>query len=130
MPIGPLYDGAIVNGAILGPMVRATALSASRALLEQPPGPFQGFCGTREDFIQTLLSKHSHMTSFEAYHEGILASRRPRPDLTISTPVGLAPRSGGVAPRSGSLSHRRRRGTPSPVRLSTVVGAVFPSSQG
>lgn len=33
--IGPLFDGSVVHGAVLGPLVRATAVNASKQIRAQ-----------------------------------------------------------------------------------------------
>ncbi len=57
-PFGPLQDGMVVTGEVLGPMVRATALNANRARRYSTPGYGRPY-PTRKKAIDEIVQRHS-----------------------------------------------------------------------
>ncbi|KAJ6217801.1 hypothetical protein RDWZM_008958 [Blomia tropicalis] len=74
---GPLFNGVVVHRDELAPLVRATAINASRAKRFNMP-EFKHYFEERFDSIQSLGSKHRHRTSFEEFTTRVYA---PRYDL-------------------------------------------------
>jgi len=57
-PFGPLQDGMVVRGAVLGALVRLTALNANRAIRYATAG-YGRPLPTRRNYIQDILNKHA-----------------------------------------------------------------------
>lgn len=63
---GPLYDGAIVSRRVLSGLVRATAVSASRAKRSSLP-MYHTYYEERQKSLNNLISNHRDDTSFEQF---------------------------------------------------------------
>lgn len=64
--LGPLFDGAIVDKNNLAPLVRATAIHASRASLTRKDG-FVLYYQQRKKYLEEIVREHRHPSTFEQF---------------------------------------------------------------
>lgn len=93
-PFGPLFDGALVPRALLGPLVRATAVNAHRAVLaSMGRAPGQAMA-TRARDLALVVRRHAQtrwtMEQFLGYtlfanNPGPDEVKRPRPEVEVVT---------------------------------------------
>ena len=86
---GPLFNGVVVHRDELAPLVRATALNASRAKRLYMSAYKQHF-EERYDSIQSLASKHHEQNTFEEFASRVYA---PRYDLLQTGAASTNPTS-------------------------------------
>ncbi|XP_052475732.1 ral GTPase-activating protein subunit alpha-2 isoform X4 [Carassius gibelio] len=63
---GPLFDGAIVTGALLPSLVRATCINASRAVKSRLP-LYQRFYEERALYLEAIIQNHKENMTFEDF---------------------------------------------------------------
>ncbi|CAH1791020.1 unnamed protein product [Owenia fusiformis] len=79
---GPLFDGAIVDHAILPGLVRATAINASRTKRATMPY-YMAFYEERTKYLETLIQQHKQATMFEEFAGHVFAPvLAPGSDIT------------------------------------------------
>lgn len=71
---GPLFNGVVVHRDELAPLVRATAINASRAK-RLYMSAYKHYFEERHDSIHSLASKHRERNTFEEYATKIFAPR-------------------------------------------------------
>ncbi|GAB0092803.1 Probable Rho GTPase-activating protein CG5521 [Sergentomyia squamirostris] len=89
---GPIWDEAVVGGACLATLVRATAINASRAK-RTSLNFYQQFYEERHRSLETVGSRHKENTTFEEFAGRIFSPIQPAtvPSSTTSSNVGNAP---------------------------------------
>ncbi|EDQ91053.1 uncharacterized protein MONBRDRAFT_36389 [Monosiga brevicollis MX1] len=68
--VGPLTDGAVVDGRSLGHLVRATAINADRILRMQTLAA--PFCEARRNYLRRLVADHAQDLAFPDYVSDVL----------------------------------------------------------
>lgn len=76
---GPLFDGAIVDRRVLPPLVRMTAVNASRAKRSLIPG-MQTYYEERASSISNIVNHHKETTVFEDFAEQVFCPVHRKPE--------------------------------------------------
>lgn len=81
---GPLTDNMKLSRRVLGPMVRMTAISATRFL--QPESSILAPCSIRKNRIEEIAKAYQRPIAFDDWMSNIMSTRLP-PDLTAPAHV-------------------------------------------
>lgn len=85
---GPLTDNMKLSRRVLGPMVRMTAIAATRFL--QPESSILAPCSIRKSRIEEIAKAYQRPLSFDDWMTNIMSVRLP-PDLTATAHVPTTP---------------------------------------
>lgn len=85
---GPLTDNMKLSRRVLGPMVRMTAIAATRFL--QPESSILAPCSIRKSRIEEIAKAYQRPLSFDDWMTNIMSVRLP-PDLTATAHVPSTP---------------------------------------
>lgn len=87
LTVGPLSDNMKLSKRVLGPMVRMTAIAATRQL--QPETAILAPCNIRKNRIEELAKQYQRPMSFDDWMMNIMSSRLP-PDLSAPAPASTS----------------------------------------
>ncbi|XP_059614307.1 probable Rho GTPase-activating protein CG5521 [Phlebotomus argentipes] len=102
---GPIWDEAVVGGACLATLVRATAINASRAK-RTSLNFYQQFYEERHRSLETVSSRHKENTTFEEF-----ASRVFLPIQSATYPSTTSSGNTGSAPLAAALIDHQKTGS-------------------
>ncbi|CAL9686317.1 unnamed protein product [Knipowitschia caucasica] len=77
---GPLFDGAIITGALLPSLVRATCINASRAVKSRLT-LYQSFYEERALYLEAIIQNHKEVMTFEDFASQVFS---PSPGYPMS----------------------------------------------
>ncbi|XP_038127508.1 ral GTPase-activating protein subunit alpha-2 isoform X5 [Cyprinodon tularosa] len=92
---GPLFNGAIVTGALLPSLVRATCINASRAVKSRLT-LYQSFYEERALYLEAIVQNHREVMTFEDFASQVFS---PSPAYSAS---GTGSLTGSLSPEAGN----------------------------
>ncbi|XP_015252228.1 PREDICTED: ral GTPase-activating protein subunit alpha-2 isoform X6 [Cyprinodon variegatus] len=94
---GPLFNGAIVTGALLPSLVRATCINASRAVKSRLT-LYQSFYEERALYLEAIVQNHREVMTFEDFASQVFS---PSPAYSAS---GTGSLTGSLSPEAGNTT--------------------------